>query len=72
MSHQLSFSRFQASGVSTVLGHPLRLSSRCSDGSNIVSEYFIIAEKHERGWVFGATLTPLPEGTPSDQPYPHG
>ncbi len=67
MSHQLGFSRFQASGTSTVLGHPLRLSTRCSDGSDIVSEHFIIAEKHERGWVFGATLTPLPAGTEPDQ-----
>ena len=58
MSHQLGFSRFQASGISTVLGHPLRLSSRNSDGSDIVSEHFFIAEKHEWGWVFGATLTP--------------
>jgi PAS domain S-box-containing protein len=67
MSHQLGFSRFQASGSSTVLGHPLRLSTRCSDGSEIVSEHFILAEKRERGWVFGATLTPLPQGTEPDQ-----
>ena len=67
MSHQLGFSRFQASGGSPVLGHPLRLSSRGSAGSDIVSEHFIIAEKHEWGWVFGATLTPLPAGTKPDQ-----
>jgi PAS domain S-box-containing protein len=72
MSHELGFSRFRASGTSSVLGHPLRLSTRCSDGSEIVSEHFILAEQREEGWVFGATLTPLPEGTPSDQSSPHG
>jgi len=72
MSHELGFSRFRASGTSSVLGHPLRLSTRCSDGSDIVSEHFILAEQREDGWVFGATLTPLPEGTPPDQTSPHG
>ena len=72
MSHELGFSRFRASGTSSVLGHPLRLSTRCSDGSEIVSEHFILAEQREDGWVFGASLTPLPEGTPPDQSSPHG
>jgi hypothetical protein len=73
MSHQLGFSRFQASDVSTVLGHPLRQSSRCSAGSDIVSKHFIIAEKHERGWVFGATLPPPAGGhqTGSVRPAQH-
>ena len=66
MSHQLGFSRFQATEVSTILAHPLRLSTRCADGTSIVSEHYIIAEKRAEGWVFGATLTPLPEGTPTD------
>ena len=72
MSHELGFSRFRASGTSSVLGHPLRLSTRCSDGSDIVSEHFILAEQREDGWVFGATLTPLSEVTPPDQTSPHG
>jgi PAS domain S-box-containing protein len=72
MSHQLGFTRFQASGTSTVLGHPLRLRTRCSDGSEIVSEHFILAEKQNDQWVFGASLTPLPEGVPPDQTAPHG
>ena len=66
MSHQLGFSRFQATEKSTILAHPLRLSTRCADGRDIVSEHYIVAEKRDDGWVFGATLTPLPEGTPSD------
>jgi PAS domain S-box-containing protein len=71
MSHELGFSRFRASGSSSVLGHPLRLSTLCADGSEIVSEHFILAEQREEGWVFGATLTPLPEGTAPDQSSPH-
>lgn len=66
MAHQFGFSRFQATEVSTILAHPLRLNTLCADGRSLVSEHFIVAEKHEQGWVFGATLTPLPEGTPVD------
>ena len=45
MSHQLGFSRFQATEQST---------------------HFILGEKREAGWVFGATLTPLPGCTETD------
>jgi hypothetical protein len=48
------------------LAHPLRLKTICQDGSEIVSEHFIVAEKKDDGWLFGATLTPLPEGTPAE------
>jgi len=66
MSHQLGFSRFTATEQSTILGHPLRLKTLCADGREIVSEHFIVAEKRSQGWVFGATLTPLPEGSETD------
>jgi PAS domain S-box-containing protein len=66
MSHQFGFSRFQATEISTILAHPLRLSTLCSDGREIVSEHYIVAEKREDGWCFGATLTPLPPGTAAD------
>lgn len=66
MSHQLGFSRFQAQGISTILAHPLRLKTVCADGTEMVSEHFILAEKWDGQWVFGATLTPLPETTPTD------
>ena len=42
------------------MSHPLRLKTVCADGSEVVSEHFILGEKREAGWVFGATLTPLP------------
>lgn len=61
MSHQLGFSRYQATEQSHVLGHPLRLLTVCRDGSERISEHFIVAEKGEDGWRFGATLTPLPD-----------
>ena len=61
MSHQLGFSRFQATGHSTILAHPLRLATICSDGRTIVSEHFILAEQRQGEWLFGATLTPLEE-----------
>ena len=66
MSHQLGFSRFQSTEVSSILAHPLRLKTICQDGSEIVSEHFIVAEKKDDGWLFGATLTPLPDGTPAE------
>lgn len=66
MSHQLGFSRYQATEQSTILAHPLRLSTLCADGRHIVSEHFIVGEKLENGWLFGATLIPLPDGTPVD------
>ena len=66
MSHQLGFSRFQALETSTILAHPLRLKTVCVDGREVVSEHFIVAEKVEGVWVFGATLTPLPDQTPTD------
>jgi PAS domain-containing protein len=66
MSHQLGFSRFQATEQSTILAHPLRLSTRCANGQDIVSEHYIVAEKRDGTWLFGATLTPLPDGTETD------
>ena len=67
MAHQLGFSRFSATERSTILGHPLRLKTLCADGKEIVSEHYIVAEKRAQGWVFGATLTPLPLGTEPDR-----
>jgi PAS domain-containing protein len=66
MAHQFGFSRFQATEISTILAHPLLLNTLCADGKSMVSEHFIVAEKRDQGWVFGATLTPVPEGTPVD------
>jgi PAS domain S-box-containing protein len=66
MAHHLGFSRFQSTGQSEILAHPLRLRTICRDGQEVVSEHFIVAERSGEGWVFAATLTPLPDGSPTD------
>jgi len=66
MAHHLGFSRFQSTGESQILAHPLRLRTVCRDGRELVSEHFIVAERNGDDWLFGATLTPLPEGTETD------
>lgn len=59
LSHHLAFSNFSSPEESQVVGHPLILKTRCSDGSEIKSEHFIIAEKEGGEWFFGAQLKPL-------------
>ncbi len=64
MSHQLAFSRFQLPPTqSAILGHPLRLATRCADGTELISEHFIIAEERSGEWFFAATLKPLAQPT---------
>ena len=58
-AHNLGFSRFSATGVSTILNHPLLLKAITKDNREIESEHFIIAEKQDGCWVFAATLRPL-------------
>ncbi|MFE4106457.1 PAS domain-containing protein [Almyronema epifaneia] len=58
-SHNLSFSRFQALEKANVLNHPLRLKTVTKAGNEIVTEHYIIAEKLEGLWHFGAMLRPL-------------
>lgn len=64
MAHQLGFSRYRLTGESTILAHPLQLKTVCSDGREVLSEHFIVAERHGDSWRFGATLTPLEEALP--------
>lgn len=66
MAHHLGFSRFQSTGQSQILAHPLRLRTVCRDGREVISEHFIVAERQGEDWLFGATLTPLPDGTQTD------
>lgn len=66
LSHQLGFSRYQSTQRSEILGHPLRLATICRDGSERISDHFIVAERSEDGWRFGATLTPLTPDSDSD------
>ena len=59
MSHHLAFSTFDSPESSKVVGHPLELKALCSDGSEILTEHYIVAENSESGWCFGAFLKPL-------------
>ena len=59
-SHHAGFARFQLTESSKVVGHPLTLATICRDGSEVQSEHYIVAEKHNDGtWSFAATLRPL-------------
>jgi PAS domain-containing protein len=58
-SHHMGFSRFTASGVATILNHPLELKVITKDEREILSEHYIIAEKQDEQWGFGATLRSL-------------
>ena len=58
--HHAGFARFQLTESSKVVGHPLTLATGCSDGSEVQSEHYIVAEKYSDGsWSFAATLRPL-------------
>ena len=66
--HHAGFARFQLTESSKVVGHPLTLATICRDGSEVQSEHYIVAEKHEDGtWSFAATLRPL-EGPHASEP----
>jgi PAS domain S-box-containing protein len=58
-AHHLGFSRFQITGESQVLNHPLRLKTVCKDGREIESEHFIVAQRRGDSWAFAATLEPI-------------
>ena len=58
--HHAGFARFQLTESSKVVGHPLTLATICRDGTEVQSEHYIVAEKHNDGtWSFAATLRPL-------------
>ena len=58
--HHAGFARFQLIESSKVVNHPLTLATVCSDGSELQSEHYIVAEKYpDNTWSFAATLRPL-------------
>ena len=58
-AHHLGFSRFLSTGTPTLLNQPLRLKAVTKDGKEFNAEHFIVAEKADGQWVFGATVKPL-------------
>ena len=66
-AHNLGFSRFLATGAPPVLGRPIKLNVMKSDGAELDSEHYIVAERQDGRWVFGAILRPV-EAAPSQDP----
>lgn len=58
-AHNLGFSRFITTSMSKIMNKPLNLKAVTKDGHEIDSEHFIIAEKENDKWIFGATIRPL-------------
>ena len=58
-SHNLGFSRFAMTEKSHIANHPIRALVTCKDGEIVLSEHYIIAERVEGHWFFGARLRPL-------------
>ena len=58
-AHHLGFSRFLTTGNPTLLNKPLKLKAVTKDGKEFNAEHYIVAEKENDKWVFGATIRPL-------------
>lgn len=60
-AHHMGFSRFLVTGKPIILDQALNLLMVKADGTEAPAEHFIVAEETETGWVFGATIKPLPQ-----------
>jgi PAS domain S-box-containing protein len=58
-AHNMGFSRFLATGKPTLLGKPLTLRSVTKEGVEFDAEHYIVAEKIDGHWIFGATVKRL-------------
>ena len=58
-AHHMGFSRFSITGKPTILNQAAELPILLADGKETTAEHFIIAEKINGNWVFGATIAPL-------------
>ncbi len=58
-AHNLGFSRFLTTEQPTLLEHPIQLKAVDRNGREFVAEHFIIAEKVDGEWCFGATIKEL-------------
>lgn len=57
-AHNLGFSRFLTTEISKIQGKPLPLPVYCRNGKIVEAEHYIVGEKLEGVWHFGATITP--------------
>ena len=58
-AHHLGFSRFITTEKATLLGQSLKLKAMAKDGRVFDAEHFILGERREGQWVFGATIQPI-------------
>ena len=58
-AHHMGFSRFLLTGQPTILNQAAELPILQADGKETTAEHFIIAEKINGNWVFGALIKPL-------------
>lgn len=58
-AHNLGFSRFLTTEQPRLLQKPLRLKAVKKDGVIFDAEHFIVANKKNDEWIFGATIRPL-------------
>ncbi len=58
MGHNMGVSRFIASGKPKMMNKYLNLKIIDKNGSQVNTEQYMIAEKKDDKWVFGATITP--------------
>ena len=58
-AHHMGFSRFLLTGEPTILNQVLELAIVLADGTEAAAEHFIVAQKINGDWVFGATIKPL-------------
>jgi len=62
-AHNLGFSRFIKTNKPTLLNRKLTLKLLTGDGTEVETEHFIIAEKEDDIWIFGAIISPLKAAT---------
>ena len=55
-AHHLGFSRFITTGTPTLLNQPLDLEIVFAGGRIQKAQHFIVAEKRDHQWVFGARI----------------
>lgn len=58
-AHHMGFSRFLTTGSPTLLERPLTLKAVTKTGRVFEAEHYIIAERRDGDWAFGATIRPL-------------
>lgn len=57
-AHNLGFARYLRTEAGSILGRPLTLSLRKSDGTVTEVEHTIVAQKEGGAWCFGARILP--------------